>query len=101
TEALDRGAVRRDHRAPRDLEVDLVLVVEVTIERADRHAGALRDLGSSDRVVAVGAEQLGRRLDQAEVAAARALLAEVGLARGAEQRLRGAFRGGFRAPGGG
>src|SRR5207248_937505 len=74
---LDRRAVRVGHLAADDLEVDLVLVVEVAIERADGDARGVRDLGRADRVVALGAEQLGRGLDQRLVAAARPLLPKV------------------------
>ena len=70
-----------------------MLVVEVAIERADRDAGALGDLGRADRVVAELAEQLGRGVEQRLVAAARALLAKLRLAMAAVRSASGIARG--------
>jgi hypothetical protein len=58
-------------------EVDLLLVVEVAVERADRDAGVLGDVGSSGRVEAALGEQRLRRFDQHRVRPSRALLLEL------------------------
>jgi hypothetical protein len=52
-EWLDRVAIRVCEIAPHDLEIDLVLVLEVAIEGADRHSRFLRDFRRADGVVAV------------------------------------------------
>ena len=67
-EVVDRLVVRGDHRPPHDLEIDLVLVLEVPVERADRDAGLFCDLGRTDRVIAVLAKQRLGGIEQCLVA---------------------------------